>query len=285
MSLSLKIFYSKLTDPFKNLALEESLLASIKPGEKFLLLYKNDPCVVMGRFQNPWFEVNIPDCQESNIQIVRRQSGGGTVFHDMGNLNFCFMHGQRDFAKEENFKIIARALKNFNLDAHIEDDSNLFIKDYKFSGSAFKQKKDRSFHHGTLLIDANLADLTKYITRKNYKIELTKGIRSNPKTVINLSDLNSTINDKTLVQSLSTEYRNFYEDLNCETEYINTFDKKYLEKIVDPLWLWGETPQFNMELAHMHFHVHKNIVQTVDGLIDHTFCGKRFDLVFNELYN
>ena len=110
MSFKLKLFISPWRDPFRNLAFEDQLLKNIRPSEKYLLVYQNDPCVVMGRFQNPWREVNLEflENNQSHLKLVRRQSGGGCVYHDLGNMCFSFIHPSRDHHKDDNNKIIEK---------------------------------------------------------------------------------------------------------------------------------------------------------------------------------
>ncbi|MBD64416.1 MAG: hypothetical protein CME62_04370 [Halobacteriovoraceae bacterium] len=280
MSCKPFFYFSPSTDPFVNLAIEQTLLMQLKENQSGLLLYTNKPCVVMGRFQNPWYELNISSCLANNIEIVRRQSGGGTVFHDLGNLNFCFLHGSRDYQKDFNYKVIQEGLKLFGVDTHIEGDTNLFVGDKKISGSAFKQKKDRSFHHGTLLIKSNLEHLNYYIKRIITEIELVKGIKSRPRTVINLHDIDPRITHESLIQALK---KSFQQNMNKELVTLDHIqgDEDYQLHLKNEDWLWGETPLFKMKWNNLSYEVKKNKVLSVEGNKDHQDCGQSFHTLFN----
>lgn len=251
---SLKVYNSNSLDPFLNLAIENQLLKEVLPGEKIIFFYTNNPSVVMGRFQNPWVECKVGKMYQNNVQLVRRQSGGGCVYHDLGNLNFSFIQATREHLKDQNNEIIINALKKFSLNAFASGRSDLLIfennKNYKFSGSAFKQKKDRSFHHGTLLIDANLNKLNDYLFAKEKKIE-AKGIKSVRSEVINLSNLNPNISRNDLIKAISKSCEDYYEikkfdELNVDHLLNHDEVLNYKNQLIDWQWLYGETPSFNI---------------------------------------
>jgi len=103
--MNIKIFRSNIFNPYDNLAIENALLTKILPGEKYLFIYSNTPSIVMGRFQNPWLECDIQKIQQDEINFVRRQSGGGCVYHDLNNINFSFIQGKREHDKDLSNKI------------------------------------------------------------------------------------------------------------------------------------------------------------------------------------
>ena len=177
----------------------------ISPDEAILFYYVNDPCIVMGRFQNPWIECALHKLRKDNILLVRRQSGGGTVYHDHGNINFCFLHGGRDHQRDLNNKILLKCLEIAGIHAYASERSDLrvdFNGDKKFSGSAFKQKKDMAFHHGTLLIDANLDLLNAYL-KSNHKIQNSKSTKSVSSIVVNLSQINPNLDMNGIKEALA----------------------------------------------------------------------------------
>ena len=207
------LLLSPFTDPYLNLALESYFLETLRAGEEYLFLYINEPAVVIGRFQNPWLET-LPR-RGANLKPVRRQSGGGTVYHDPGNLNFSFIQFQKDYNPRENLKTISAILKNRAVYLTPGKRHDLFAEyeqeQYKVSGSAFRHKKDRAFHHGTLLVSTRLHTLTRLINRDETKIFLrATGTPSHKSPVINLNQLVPGLTIKQVVQA----FRQHYEQEN-----------------------------------------------------------------------
>lgn len=260
----LKILISPKIDPYENLAIENFLLMHVQENEKILFFYKNQPCVVMGRFQNPWAEINLALAKSRHLKIVRRQSGGGCVYHDLENLNFSFIEGRREFDKKFNNHCITEALKTFNIYSYESNRSDLLVDqngEKKFSGSAFKQKKDRSFHHGTLLINANL-DALSGVLRSPLHISGSKSIPSNRSDVINLNKINSSLDQDKLIESILIEFENHLKLNHTLLKYNERFlDQNYLEQIKDKVWIYGETPKFNLSLGDYMLEVHKGVIK------------------------
>ena len=262
-------FFSPWSDPYKNLAVEDQLLNSVGAGERILLFYKNDPCVVLGRFQNPWRELNMPEL--GKIHLVRRQSGGGTVYHDRGNLCFSFISGGRDHQKDLNNSFLIEALKRFHINAYCSGRSDLILdiegQTYKFSGSAFKQKKNASFHHGTLLFDSNLQNLNG-ILDSPFDVVKTKAIASNPAKVINLKQVSPEIDESQFMDELVKVMGEYYQ---CDMmERVFEFENQnYLNFLKGTDWILGETPEFELALPHSYWHIKK--LQIVHVELDDTF--------------
>ncbi len=276
--MQFKVFISSSTDPFVNLTYENSLLTMIQKDDAWLFLYKNTPSIVMGRFQNPWIECDFKNILEDRIHLVRRQSGGGTVYHDLGNLNFCFLHGTRDHKKDINHKIIINALKHFQIDSFSTDRSDLKV-DFdglkKISGSAFKQKKDKSFHHGTLLIDANLGKLNNYL-KSPHTGSVSKGTKSNPSKVVNLKSLNENICEENLKESIIKSFFTFYEDKTLAIETVQeniVLDEQYLKHLKSNSWVMDETPYCELVIEQAK---NKVIIQAKKG----TIIDVELDLTF-----
>lgn len=254
----LRVIISQTTDPFWNLALEDWIFKELEIHQKILFLWRNDPCVVVGRFQNPWLECDLKKMKDDGVPLVRRQSGGGTVYHDHGNMNFTFLGEKKSFDKSKNNIIITRALSRFGIAAKTSGRNDIVIEDSegvkKISGSAFKEKKDRAFHHGTLLIDANLDKLIAYLNPRKKNFE-AKGIPSVRSLVANLFERNSDINYKNLTQAIIEEFFAFYGE-KCEVEALNpiSFLQKndlafYRDFLRDDQWRYGETPKFTHFMA------------------------------------
>ena len=249
---------SKSTNPFLNLLYEDKLLRNDEKNKDILFLYINEPSVVFGRFQNPWVEFNVPEAINNKVNIVRRQSGGGTVYHDLGNLNFSFITNSKDINKKQNLEYICNQLKPLGLSIEINSRFDLILDNHKVSGSAFKQTKDGSFHHGTLLVESNLSDLSDILTAKDKKIE-TKSIPSVRSKVMNLSDKNRLINIKSVADSILGD--------QFETVLENNDSVEDQCKYSNHSWVFHETPKFTQMLSFheesYNLSVKKSIIEEV----------------------
>jgi len=174
--------------PAFNLATEEYLLKEL--NEDIFFLYINEPSIIVGKHQNALAEINLSYTQKHNIPVFRRMSGGGTVFHDNGNLNFCFITNEKegnlvDFDKHST--PIVKALEALNLKVSVGKRHDLSINGKKITGTASHVYRHRAMHHGTLLFDADLTVLNKCLS-DNYSRYATKGVRSVRSTVTNISE-------------------------------------------------------------------------------------------------
>ena len=276
---------SETFDPWFNLATEDWIFRDMDPDTKVLFLWRNDKTVVIGRFQNPWTECNTQKMDEFGIKLARRQSGGGAVFHDLGNTNFTFMSSKESFDKAQNNKIITSALKKFGLNASPSGRNDILVEtpdgEKKISGSAFKETKDRSFHHGTVLINADMSQLGLYLNPNIKKLQ-SKGITSVRARVVNIKELNNEITHENLCQSIIEEFFKVHGG-QCDIEIL---DHEYLKnipalnehflKMSDWNWRFGEAPQFNHQmterfdwgLVEVHLDVHKAQVEKVQIFSD-----------------
>lgn len=175
---------NRCTDPYWNLALEEYFLKNPPVAGDLLILWRNCPTVVIGRNQNTVAEINQPFIATNHINIVRRLSGGGAVYHDLGNLNFTFITTAA--GKRHNFAgftlPIIEALAEFGITAEFTGRNDLTIAGQKFSGNAQYIHRDRLLHHGTLLFDTNLAVLAQALAGPDAK-HATSGVPSVPSRV------------------------------------------------------------------------------------------------------
>jgi lipoate---protein ligase len=278
MTLPLKIFYSDSHDPWFNLATEDWIFRDMDPKQRVLFLWRNAETVVIGRFQNPWVECNTAKMQADDVKLARRQSGGGAVFQDLGNTNFTFMTGRDSYDKKEHNKIILDALRDFGIEGEASGRNDLVVMSEegarKFSGSAFKETKDRCFHHGTLLIHANLQKLGDYLSPDAKKL-MSKGISSVRSRVVNLGELNPNLNHELLCQSIHQKFEEFYgarasvEWLETSKLTQNTKLNSYYDFLKDWNWRFGETPAFNHHMSErlsfgmmdVHLDSHKGLIE------------------------
>ena len=175
-------------DPYYNLALEEYLLTCVPETGCILYLWQNDHTVVIGRNQNPWAECRTSLLQEEKGTLSRRLSGGGAVYHDLGNLNFTFLCREECYDLEKQLSVIQKAVSYAGIEAYFSGRNDLLADGRKFSGNAFYHSKGTAYHHGTLLISSNLDRLQRYLCPPKAKLE-TKGIASVRSRVVNLTEL------------------------------------------------------------------------------------------------
>lgn len=185
----LKYIENLSTDPCFNLAMEEHLFNSLEPeNDGYFLLWQNEPTIVVGRFQNTLEEINGDFVKSRKVNVVRRISGGGAVYHDHGNLNYTFIvHSKTETPFDFAFytKPIIDILRKLGVNAEFTSRNDLTIDGKKFSGNAQYMRKGRLLHHGTLLFDSDLDILTQALNVSEDKF-LSKGIKSIRSRVTNI---------------------------------------------------------------------------------------------------
>ena len=182
-------FINNSLDPYYNLAIEEVLLKN-NFNDDILLLWQNSNSIIIGKNQNTFSEINIQATKKDNIKIVRRLSGGGAVYHDIGNLNFTFITNyiqNKDQSIHNMIFPIVSALKNLDLNVRSGGKNDIFLNDCKISGNAQYLYDDKLLHHGTLLYDVDLSKIKQYLKVSSTKIK-SKKISSNVKIVTNIKE-------------------------------------------------------------------------------------------------
>ncbi len=212
---SLRLFISDSYDPWFNLAVEECIFRQMPTTQRVLFLWRNAETVVIGRAQNPWKECNTRQMERDNIRLARRSSGGGAVFHDLGNTCFTYMAGKPEYDKSISTQIILTALRSLDITAAVSgrNDLEVMMEDglRKISGSAYRETKDRGFHHGTLLLNTNLSRLADYLNPDSKKLE-SKGITSVRSRVANLIELYPDINHAIVSKAIQDAFFDYYQD-------------------------------------------------------------------------
>lgn len=272
----LKIFLSESLNPHLNLATEEWIFHNLDPSSQVLFLWRNDNTVVIGRNQNPWSECNLAKMKEDQVTLARRTTGGGAVFHDLGNTNFTFLSPKESYRRENNIQIILEALKKFGIQGEASGRNDLLIPfpegPRKFSGSAYREKKDRAFHHGTLLLHADLARLGNYLTPNPKKLQ-AKGKESVRARVANLNEIAPTLKHEQIVETLTQSFENFYGG-KAETEFLSMQSVKenaelnaQYENLNSWNWLYGNTLEFNQKMDEYlslgFFDIHLKVEEAV----------------------
>jgi lipoate---protein ligase len=176
------------TEPYFNMALEEHLLRNFSAN--IFMLWRNNNAIVVGKHQNTLAEINLDFVKQQNIKVVRRLSGGGTVFHDLGNLNFTFIEngeGEELINFRKYTQPILDVLAQLGVEARFEGRNDLTINGLKFSGNAEHVFRKRTLHHGTLLFSSQISDLTQALNvdPEKFKDKAVKSVRSR---VTNISD-------------------------------------------------------------------------------------------------
>ena len=241
------------TNPDWNLAAEEYLLTHFT--DSVFRLWRNAPSIIVGRHQNTWAEVNVPYVQQHSIPVVRRLSGGGAVFHDLGNINYSFIE-PKPYGEESSgtFKRctqpILSALNHIGVEAYLSGRNDLLIKGMKFSGTAQCQVHHRVLLHGTLLYSSSLSNLGEAL--KGPRSKFTK--RAVPSTASPVCNISSHLSDIPSVEQfmdyladyMRSTYLNMhlYEYTRNDLAAIeNVASAKYRTKA----WNWGEEPQFSRQ--------------------------------------
>lgn len=209
MIRALRIYESNRFDPYTNLATEKRLLEMVQPGECILYLWQNQNTVVIGRNQNPWVECRTALLEDEGGHLARRLSGGGAVFHDLGNLNFTFLISAEDYDVDRQLSVIRKACAMAGIQTEKSGRNDVLANGSKFSGNAFYQSKGRAYHHGTLLICADMDKLQRYLSPSKAKLE-AKGVTSVRSRVINLQELAPGLTCDQMRQYMRTAFEEVY---------------------------------------------------------------------------
>ncbi|MEV5038301.1 lipoate--protein ligase [Bacillus sp. AFS026049] len=245
-----------ITDPRINLAIEEYALKHLNIDETYLLFYINRPSIIIGRNQNTIEEINSDYVDEKGITVVRRLSGGGAVYHDLGNLNFSFIT-KDDGDSFHNFKKftqpVVETLEKLGIHAELSGRNDILAEGKKISGNAMFSTKGRMFSHGTLLFQSEMDHIVSALKVKKDKIE-SKGIKSIRSRVGNIADF--------LKEPMSVEefrsflLQNIFKETGKVTEYVLTeTDWEKIHEISEDRyqnweWNYGKSPKFNLQNSH-----------------------------------
>lgn len=275
------------TNPYFNLALEEYALKKLDINDNIIILWQNEPTVVVGRNQNTIEEINTKYIKENNIHVVRRLSGGGAVYHDLGNLNFTFIE-KNTGDSVSNFKKftdpVINALGRLGISAAFSGRNDITIDEKKFSGNAQYYFRNKLLHHGTILFNSDLRVVQNTLNVKIDKIK-SKGIKSVRSRVTNiypyLEEKISTEEFKDILLSFlfEQEKQNKNEYVLTETD-ISNINKMMEERYLTWEWNYGESPDFDMQKSKRYeggnldvrLNVHNGLISDIKIFGD--FFGK-----------
>ena len=203
------IYHAQGTDPHENLATEKALMDALQPGEAMLYLWQNLNTVVIGKNQNAWLECRTSLLSDEGGKLARRLSGGGAVFHDLGNLNFTFLMCKEDYDLDKQVTVIQRACALAGIQAEKSGRNDLLAEGKKFSGNAFYQDKVHAYHHGTLMVDVDKEKLGRYLSPPQAKLQ-AKGVASVRSRVVNLKELSPDLTIEGMRSNMVQAFQDVY---------------------------------------------------------------------------
>ncbi|SPO03533.1 related to lipoyltransferase [Cephalotrichum gorgonifer] len=310
-SNKIQFYLSRSNDPYLNLSIEHHLLQNTPADSTVLFVYTNRPCIVIGRNQNPWVEVNLPLVESLRshggrelsldepleVDLVRRRSGGGAVFHDGGNVNYCVICPPAVFDRDRHAEMVVRALRGLGVsgarvnarhdivvDSAADGQEGEPLQTFKVSGSAFKLTRLRSLHHGTCLLSSpNLGGISEFLRSPGEPFIKARGVESVRSRVRNVG-----VGNAEFEEGVRAEFGNMYGgfDVDCvvgdEAGEISKIKEGMME-LKSRDWIYGQTPRFTFSTtptaedprprpaisfdADLRLDVRQGIIQelTVDG--------------------
>jgi len=235
--------------PYENLAKEAYLLESVPEGCCILYLWQNKKTVVIGRNQNCWKECKVDKLENAGGHLVRRLSGGGAVFHDLGNLNFTFLVHQSDYDVEKQLDVILCAVNQLGIHAEKSGRNDITVDGKKFSGNAFYSNGGRCYHHGTLLLHVDMEEMSAYLNVSHEKLE-SKGVQSVKSRVTNLIDYYPAITVGSMKEKLLEAFGQVYGIVPEQLDG-NTLDWQRILELTQKFsswdWIFGKKIPFTFE--------------------------------------
>lgn len=265
-------------DPYLNLAVEQYLLEHVEDGCCVLYLWQNQNTVVIGRNQNAWKECRTTLLTQEGGHLARRLSGGGAVFHDVGNLNFTFLLSADDYDVSRQLSVILEACRSLGIHAEASGRNDLLADGRKFSGNAFYQSGGHAYHHGTLLVDADTGRMGRYLCPSKAKLA-AKGVDSVRSRVVNLRELCPGLTIHMMQEALKDAFGHIY-GLPLEPIHVNNLDRQAIANIRERNksweWIYGRSLPFSFSCQgqfawgnlQMKLNVEDGLIQTAQVYSD-----------------
>ncbi|EJD75915.1 hypothetical protein LOAG_17036 [Loa loa] len=269
---SAQVFISRSQNIFENLAFEEWLLRNRRPDEESesMLIWSNKPAVVIGRHQNPWLEADLNYLKSNNIELVRRHSGGGAVYHDLGNLNISILTSYQRHDRKRNLRMVAKALsEEFNIKVQPNDRDDLWLQpgQRKISGTAARIVRQVAYHHFTLLINVDVAILKRSLSSPFRETILTNATRSVQAPEVGylaqeIPDITTEKVQNVIMKSFKKQYLHtdvtILSDVMNDQEFPGVLEcEKELRKWE---WIYGRTPQFTLPLYSDRIRIEHGVI-------------------------
>jgi len=229
--------------------MDEYFIDTLCADDILLYFYINSNAVIIGRGQNPWAECNLNAMDRDGVQLVRRITGGGAVYHDCGNLNFSFIAGEKIYDLSRQLGMILSAVRSLGIPCDFSGRNDLLADGRKFSGNAFCQRGEIRQHHGTLLLSSELGRLQNYLTVDPRKLQ-AKGAKSVRSRVCNLNEFVPGLSCETMLPALQEAFRREYGDFILLTPPDESALAPYIQKHASAEWRLGKTPRFDLEIEN-----------------------------------
>lgn len=241
-----RLVISECNDPFENLGLEEYLLNNGVDGVT-MYLWQNDKTVVIGKCQNAFAECPPQKLSERGIKLARRSTGGGAVYHDLGNLNYSFIAPTGVYDTARQTAVVLKAVGSFGIRAEASGRNDLLANGKKFGGCAFLNKKDASLHHGTLLVSTDLKVMSEILSPSAEKLA-SNGVKSVRARVANLSEISPRITVSALKDALIRSFREEYGEYEVFSPRPREYSE-YAKKYAQYEWRFGRDPKLSTEVS------------------------------------
>lgn len=251
--MQLRLLNTYEWDPWYNLAVENAALEALGEEEILLYLWQNQHTVVIGRGQNPWRECRVQLLEEEGGALARRSSGGGAVYHDLGNLNFSLILPKGAYDLQKQLKVIYGACRQLGLNVAFSGRNDILLEGAKFSGNAFRQTARSFLHHGTLMVDVEMEKLSRYLAPPRAKLQ-AKGVTSVRSRVCNLKEYCPDLSTDALRPLLARAFEEVYggtarvEALGDWDEAVQARIRELYREYASWDWRFGRTMNFNASL-------------------------------------
>lgn len=246
----IKLYESNSLDPYLNLATEQYLMETVEEDACILFLWQNQNTVVIGKNQNAWKECRTALLAEEGGVLARRLSGGGAVFHDLGNLNFTFLMPQAEYDLDKQFSVIAEAVSLLGLRSERSGRNDVLAEGRKFSGNAFYKHDGKAYHHGTLLVDVDMEKLGRYLNPSKAKLQ-AKGVDSVRSRVVNLRELNPAITIDAMKDAMTRAFAQVYDKpmtVIADKDFDHAAIEALRQRNASWEWNYGQKLPFSAEL-------------------------------------
>ena len=245
--MQLQILISTQYDPFLNRAVEQYLTEHQEENTVTMYLWKNQQTVVIGYNQNPYSECNVQLLLDEGGHLMRRGTGGGAVYHDLGNINFSFVADKSLYDVRKQLSVIQDALLAYGLEAEISGRNDLTCQGRKFSGNAFAKGQKNDLHHGTILIKTDGTMMQRYLIVDKAKL-MKNGVKSVASRVVNLSELVPELTSENIKQPLIASFEKVYGSKATILDFDTFINNKEVQAIREHIssddFLFGRWRQF-----------------------------------------